>query len=128
MSSIEYLNSKTLEKAKIAQPVPQLPVEDVERAQAYYKDFLGFEILWTYPDKSIGAVGRENTAIFFAKTNKTIEPNIHWIFSENVDLTYAEFKDRGVDIIEDIENKPWNMRQFAIRDLNGHIFYIHHDL
>ena len=34
----------------------------------------------------------------------------------------------GVDIIEHIENKPWNLRQFAIRDLNGHIFYIHHDL
>jgi catechol 2,3-dioxygenase-like lactoylglutathione lyase family enzyme len=117
-----------LEKAKIGQPVPQLPVEDVEKAQIYYKEFLGFEILWTYPDKSIGAVGREDVAIFFAKTNRSIEPNIHWIFSENVDLTYAEFKARDVDIIEDIENKPWNMRQFAIRDLNGHIFYIHHDL
>ncbi len=117
-----------MEKAKIGQPVPQLPVEDVERAQVYYKEILGFEILWTYPDKSIGAVGREDIAIFFAKTNRSIEPNIHWIFSENVDLTYSEFKDRGVDIIEDIENKPWNIRQFAIRDLNGHIFYIHHDL
>ena len=117
-----------MEKTKIGQPVPQLPVEDVEKAQIYYNEILGFEIFWTYPDKSIGAVGRENIAIFFAKTDGPIEPNIHWIFAENVDLTYAEFKDRGADIIEDIENKPWNIRQFAIRDLNGHIFYIHHDL
>jgi uncharacterized glyoxalase superfamily protein PhnB len=117
-----------MEKTKIGQAVPQLPVEDVEKAQIYYKEILGFEILWTYPDKYIGAVGRENTTIFFARTNGAIEPNIHWIFAEDVDLTYAEFKDRGADIIEDIENKPWNIRQFTIRDLNGHIFYIHHDL
>jgi uncharacterized glyoxalase superfamily protein PhnB len=117
-----------MEKIKLSQPVPQLPVEDVEKAQVYYKEMLGFEISWTYPDKSMGAVARGGTAIFFARANGPIEPNIHWIFSENIDLAYAEFMNRGVDIIEPIENKPWNLRQFAIRDLNGHIFYIHHDL
>ena len=117
-----------MEKTKLGQPVPQLPVEDVEKAQNYYSEVLGFEILWIYPDKYIGAVARENVTIFFARTDRAIEPNIHWIFAEDVDSTYTEFKTRGVDIVEDIENKPWNMRQFAIRDLNGHIFYIHHDL
>ncbi|MDR3694598.1 VOC family protein [Mucilaginibacter sp.] len=115
-------------KTKIGQPVAQLPVEDVEKAQIYYNEILGFEILWTYPDKSIGAVWQENATIFFATTNGPISPNIHWIFAENIDLTYAELKDSSAEIIEAIENKPWNMRQFAIRDLNGHVFYIHHDL
>ena len=115
-------------KVKIAQPVPQLPVQDVEKAQIYYKDKLGFEISWTNPDKYMGAVERGDVAIFFAKVNSSIEPNIHWIFSENVDLTYEEFLNNGVDIIEHLENKPWSLRQFAIRDLNGHIFYIHHDI
>ncbi|HWZ03960.1 MAG TPA: VOC family protein [Mucilaginibacter sp.] len=117
-----------MERTKIGQPVAQLPVEDVEKAQIYYKEVLGFDILWTYPDKSIGAVWRETATIFFATTNRPIEPNIHWIFAEDVDLTYAELKSSGADIIDDIENKPWNIRQFTIRDLNGHIFYIHHDL
>jgi uncharacterized glyoxalase superfamily protein PhnB len=117
-----------MEKTKIGKPVPQLPVDDVEKAQMYYKEILGFEIIWTYPDKSIGAVGREGVAIFFSKTDRPFEPNIHWIFAEDVDLTYAEFKGRGAEIIEDIENKPWNLRQFAIKDLNNHVFYIHHNL
>jgi uncharacterized glyoxalase superfamily protein PhnB len=120
--------AKAMKKTTIGQPVPQLPVEDVEKAQKYYKDVLGFEIAWTYPDKSIGAVARGNIAIFFAKASNPITPNIHWVFAENVDATYAEFKERGADIIEDIEDKPWNIRQFTVRDLNGHIFYIHHDL
>lgn len=117
-----------MENTKIGYPVPQLPVDDVEKAQIYYRDILGFEILWIYPEieKDIGAVNRENTTIFFARTNKPIEPNIHWIYAEDVDLTYAEFRERGADIIEEIDDKPWNIRQFTIKDLNGHIFYIHH--
>ena len=35
----------------IAQPVPELPVADVERAQKHYRDALGFEIGWLYPGK-----------------------------------------------------------------------------
>ena len=77
---------------------------------------------------SIGAVARDNVTIFFAQANEPFKPNVHWIYAENIELTYMEFKGRGVEIIEDIENKPWNMRQFAIKDLNGHIFYVHHDV
>src|SRR5215469_2985062 len=47
------------------QPVPELPVADVERAQQYYKDVLGFEIGWLYPTKDIGAVSRGKVVIFF---------------------------------------------------------------
>jgi uncharacterized glyoxalase superfamily protein PhnB len=117
-----------MERTNIGYPVPQLPVEDVEKAQIYYNEVLGFAILWIYPDKSIGAVAREGISIFFAKTSEQIQPNVHWFYADDVDLTYAEFKDRGADIIEGIEDKPWNIRQFTIRDLNGHIFHIHHDL
>jgi predicted enzyme related to lactoylglutathione lyase len=117
-----------MENTKIAQPVAQLPVEDVEKAQNYYKEILGFEILWIEADKSIGGVRRDEIAIFFKKSKGKIEPSIHWIFAEDVDLTYTEFKVRGADIIHDIEDKPWNQRQFTIRDLNGHIYYIHHDI
>ena len=52
---------------RIHQPVPELPVVDVERAQRHYRDALGFEIGWLYPDKEIGAVSRGNVAIFFRK-------------------------------------------------------------
>jgi hypothetical protein len=44
--------------SSIGQPVPELPVVDVERAQQHYRDALGFEIGWLYPGKEIGAVSR----------------------------------------------------------------------
>jgi len=46
----------------IGKPVPELPVADVERAQQHYRDVLGFEIGWLYPDKGIGAVSRGDVA------------------------------------------------------------------
>jgi len=115
-----------MEKTNISTPVPQLPVEDVEKAQIYYRDFWGFDVLWLTPDKYIGAVTRGDTTIFFAKTNRPIEPNIHWLFVEDVNATYTEFKERGANITDDIEDKPWNTRQFTLQDINGHIFYVYH--
>ena len=51
----------------IGQPVPELPVTDVERAQQHYRDALGFDIGWVYRGE-LGAVSRGNVAIFFRKT------------------------------------------------------------
>jgi catechol 2,3-dioxygenase-like lactoylglutathione lyase family enzyme len=46
--------------SSMGQPVPELPVADVERAQQHYRDVLGFEIGWLYPGKEIwGGVARE---------------------------------------------------------------------
>lgn len=39
---------------------PELPVEDVERAQRHYRDALGFEIRWLHPSGAIGAVARDD--------------------------------------------------------------------
>jgi catechol 2,3-dioxygenase-like lactoylglutathione lyase family enzyme len=57
--------SERVPLSKIGQPVPELPVEDVERAQEYYRDILGFKIGWLYPGKEIGAVSRGDVVIFF---------------------------------------------------------------
>jgi predicted enzyme related to lactoylglutathione lyase len=113
--------------ASIGTPVPELPVVDVERAQQYYRDVLGFEIGWLYPGREIGAVSRPPVAIFFRKRNLPFEPAIHWIFADDIDATYRELQSSGANIIEPLETKPWGLRQFTIRDLDGNIFYFHHD-
>jgi uncharacterized glyoxalase superfamily protein PhnB len=108
-------------------PVPELPVADVERAQQHYRDVLGFEVNWLYADKSIGAVSRDHFAIFFRKRAPPFEPAVHWIFARDLDGTYDELKSSGANIVEALERKPWGLRQFAIEDLDGNRFYIHHD-
>jgi catechol 2,3-dioxygenase-like lactoylglutathione lyase family enzyme len=111
----------------IAQPVPELPVTDVERAQHHYRDVLGFDIAWLDPDKEIGAVSRGNAAIFLRKRAQPFEPGVNWVSAMDVDATYDELRVRGANIVEPLENRPWGLRQFAVEDLDGNRFYFHTD-
>ncbi|MGB9435181.1 MAG: VOC family protein [Candidatus Acidiferrum sp.] len=94
----------------IGRPVPELPVEDVERAQQHYRDALGFAIEWLYPGKEIGAVSRGHVAIFFRKRKQPFEPAVHWVFAEDIDATYQELKSLGANIVDPLEKKPWGLR------------------
>lgn len=111
----------------ISQPVPELPVADVERAQRHYRDVFGFAIGWLDPSKEIGAVSRGEVAIFFRRRAPPFEPAVHWVFAEDLDASYRELQSSGARIVEPLETKPWGLRQFTIEDLDGNRFYFHHD-
>lgn len=111
----------------LGQPVPELPVSDVERAQQHYRDALGCEIGWLEPDRSIGSVSRGKFVIFLRKRNPPFEPAVHWVFAEDLDASYRELESAGANIVEPLELKPWGMRQFTVADVDGNRFYFHHD-
>jgi uncharacterized glyoxalase superfamily protein PhnB len=121
-----FVNTKQ-SLTSIGQPVPELPVEDVERAQQHYRDALGFEIAWLYPGKEIGAVSRGKVAIFFRKRTQPFEPAVHWVFAEDIDASYQELQALGANIVQPLEKMPWGLRQFTVEDLDGNRFYFHHD-
>jgi uncharacterized glyoxalase superfamily protein PhnB len=120
------VNEKPL-PTKLGHPTPELPVEDVVRAQEHYRDALGFEIGWLYPGGDIGAVSRDNFAIFFRRRDRPFEPAVHWVFAADLDATYAELRSRGARIVEPLETKPWGLRQFTVEDIDGNRFYFHCD-
>ncbi len=113
--------------AAMGQLVPELPVADVERAQRHYRDVLGFEIGWLYPDKQIGAVSRGKVAIFFRRRDEPFEPAIQWVYAEDIEASYTELQASGANIVEPLELKPWGLTQFTVADLDGNRFYFHHD-
>ena len=113
--------------SSLGHPTPELPVEDVERAQRHYRDALGFEIGWISPDGDIGAVSRGDIAIFFRRRNRPFEPSVHWIFAPKIDETYEELCARGAGITEPLDLKPWGLRQFTVEDIDGNRFYFHCD-
>jgi uncharacterized glyoxalase superfamily protein PhnB len=119
------MNQKEL--TAIGPPVPELPVADVEKAQQYYRDVLGFEIGWLYPGNEIGAVSRGNAAIFFRRRQAPFEPAVHWVFAADIDATYEELRSSGAKIVEPLETKPWGLRQFTVEDPDGNRFYFHCD-
>jgi hypothetical protein len=120
MGAKEKMNS-------MAQPVPELPVADVERAQQHNRNALGFEVGWLYPGKEIGAVSRDKAVIFFRKRKPPFEPAVHWVFAEDVDALYQELMSSGANIVDPLERKPWGLRQFTVEDLAGNLFYFYLD-
>jgi uncharacterized glyoxalase superfamily protein PhnB len=112
----------------MGRPVPELPVADVERAQQHYRDVLSFEIGWLSPGREIGAVSHGDMGpIFFRKRTAPFEPAVHWVFAEDIDASYEELKSSGANIVEPLEKRPWGLRQFTVADVDGNLFYFHHD-
>jgi uncharacterized glyoxalase superfamily protein PhnB len=107
--------------------VPELPVADVERAQEHYRDALGFKIGWLYPGKEIGAVSRDKAVIFLRRRERPFEAAIHWVFAAEIEAWYEELQSSGADIVEPLAMKPWGLRQFTVRDLDGNVFYFYVD-
>jgi uncharacterized glyoxalase superfamily protein PhnB len=49
------------------------------------------------------------------------------VFAEDIDASYQELKSLGANIADPLERKPWGLRQFTVKDLDGNLFYFHHD-
>jgi predicted enzyme related to lactoylglutathione lyase len=111
----------------IATPVPELPVQDVKRAQQHYHDAWGFEIGWLQPGEEIGSVHNEKAVLFLRRRALPFEPAVHWVFAQHIETAYRDLQTSGAKIVEPLELKPWGLRQFTVEDLDGNRFYFHCD-
>ncbi len=113
---------------RISQPTPELPVPDVRAAQEYYRDKLGFEIAWHNEEGKIGAVAHGECSIFFREVAGRHPPAVFWVFCEDLEQTQTEFAQRGANITDGLELKPWGLRQFTVEDHCANKFHFFQDL
>jgi catechol 2,3-dioxygenase-like lactoylglutathione lyase family enzyme len=108
-------------------PTPELPVRDVERAQAWYRDKLGFQVGWLHAGGEIGAVNRDRATIFFRRRGGDFEPAVHWIYAPDIEVMHDGLLAAGANITEPLAKMPWGLTQFTLEDLDGNRFYFHRD-
>jgi len=112
----------------------ELFVPEVESAVHFYTDKLGFELL-RMESGSIGGrttasfavLGLERAALLIA--HKSLEGGLAMppgggnidirIVIEDVDSVYRRARDNGVDIVQDIAERDYGLRDFIVRDPNG---------
>jgi len=104
---------------------PMLPVLDVRRAQAYYRDVFGFRIAWIWREE-VGAVYHGRAEIFLVRAEAPITPSCSFVRVENADAVLAVYRERGARIVAEIASHPWGMREFTVEDEYGHRFRIGH--
>ena len=119
---------------KLPSPVPELPVSDIQAAAAFYKSKLGFSVDWIY-ENQIAGISKDSARIFIRlrtdEEKKQAYSVLIWLnmnSAAEVDELYEDWKSSGVQITDELETKPWNLREFTASDPDGNRFRVFHDL
>ncbi len=108
---------------------PQLPVDDLDRAIAYYRNQLGFELDFQY-QSFYAAVTRDGIAIHLKCAPKSAADREHRKQNEHLDAyiairgirgLFSELKMRGALVIKPLEERPWGCLDFYVEDADGYI-------
>lgn len=94
---------------------------DVQAAIDHYVDTLGFELDFTWGEPvEIAGVSLGEAQIFLARG--TPQPNgchLHFVIGD-ADAAYAEHRASGADIVVEIGDREYGLRDYTVRDLGGY--------
>lgn len=110
---------------------PHLPVKNLRQTLDYYRDVLGFYDEWTWTNKdgviTDGGIRRDEMRLLFAedagfiaKINDTQNRLPLLWFVENIDEIFSEFKNRQIEIADELKLHPYGLREFSFIDINGY--------
>jgi ribosomal protein S18 acetylase RimI-like enzyme len=112
------------ERAMLRSSEPIFPVSDVVATVRYYREVLGFNEGWTWGEPpDFGGVRWGKVGAMFSLLpgpEATISSQWHSFFVEGIDILYALHSRNGATICSPLEAKPWGLREYTVRDLNGH--------
>jgi predicted lactoylglutathione lyase len=122
-------------QAHFPQAVPEIPVSSVVKAADYYVDVLGFSFDWGDDEGGIGGISQGDCRMFltnapFRAAHGLNSPVIVWLNLSSkleVDELFERWSNRGAKVIEAVEDKPWNLREFRVVDPDGNQLRVFYD-
>jgi uncharacterized glyoxalase superfamily protein PhnB len=111
---------------------PVLQVEDMNAAIAYYRE-LGFEVDFIAGDPPVHARVSSGDRTHAGAVRLRLVPfegggarrdrGYFWVHvGHDLDGLFAKLQAAGVDIVSGPKDQPWGLRDFRIRDRDGHLF------
>jgi catechol 2,3-dioxygenase-like lactoylglutathione lyase family enzyme len=125
-------------KAEIKGIAPFFIVKDVPAALAFYRDQLGFDIMYQGPSEDdifFGMVQRGSAMIMMKAIGVDPVPNYTrdikqgfapwdaYMYVPDPDALAAEFASRNVEFWRPLENNSDNLRGFEVQDVDGYVLY-----
>ncbi len=126
---------------------PQWIVENVVKSVEFYTDKLDFKVDWMGERPLFAIISRENCTLMLRQLKKEqlvrpnrrpfIEAGWHtegqeawdlYVWVDDADKLFAEFKQKDVSIIKAIQDTDYGNRDFEIEDLDGYILCFGHKL
>ncbi|WP_206614422.1 GNAT family N-acetyltransferase [Chitinophaga barathri] len=109
------------------QAEPVLAVTDVTASVAYWHEVLGFPAQWKWGNPPVhGGVSWQGVGVQFAlepQLAAASKGNSVWMRVKHLDVLYAMHRKNKAEIVYPMENQPWGMAQYTVKDING--YYIH---
>lgn len=112
--------------------VPQLRTTDMVSSIGFYTEKLGFTVEFRYQDFYAGI--RAGNQVFHLKLVDEKDPSILYVDkgehfhlyleTDGVAAFAVQLKARGVPLVKDVHETPWNTREIVIHDDQGHTLYL----
>ena len=106
-------------------------VTDFDRAVAFYRDTLGFEVAYTYGEPAFwGEVRRDGALLNLRHVDES--PWVDgvreeeqllsaYVLTTDAKALFLDYQARGVDFHERLRVKPWQSEEFIVRDPDGNL-------
>jgi len=108
----------------LAHAEPILAVQNVEETVTYWHDILGFPQKWTWGEPpNHGGVSWHGAFIQFSlnpKLASVSKGNAIFIRVKNLETIYSFHQNTNAEIVEPLENKPWGMAGYTVKEINGY--------
>ncbi|HKR12423.1 MAG TPA: VOC family protein [Pyrinomonadaceae bacterium] len=122
-------------KFEFPSAVPEIPVNDINEAIAYYRNNLGFTLDWGGGEFGLAGISKGNCRMFladreFRKGYGNVGPTLIWLnvdSKEEVDEVHRTWSASGAKLRSAPESKPWRLHEFTAIDLDGNIFRVFYD-
>ncbi len=102
-----------------------LAVLDLAKSTEYYTSVLGLTIDFTAPGWTF--LSRGNFRVMLGECSDAIPPldlgDHNWygyISVSDATTLFVEYRDAGADFTQTLADKPWGIREFGIRTIDGH--------
>ncbi|MCD9189079.1 MAG: VOC family protein [Pyrinomonadaceae bacterium] len=113
---------------KIKRITPMLLTKKLQETSDFYEKFLGFRCRGKYPQDAPCWMslwnGENEIAFYLSNENPEFENPVFsgtiYFEVENVDELWEKLKDK-VEIVYELKNFDYGMREFGIKDCNGYI-------
>jgi uncharacterized glyoxalase superfamily protein PhnB len=109
-----------------------LAVRNMKQTIEFYKNSLGFKMGMTFPDAGnpeYADLSKDGMVLMFIPVENVgigkeerlgVGVNIYMQIDGDLDEYYNELKNKGVNIVVDIKDEPYGIRDFTVEDINGY--------
>jgi catechol 2,3-dioxygenase-like lactoylglutathione lyase family enzyme len=106
---------------------PILEVSNVPRAIAFYRD-VGLTPSWMW-EETVGGVHTDHGSIeIYLSRAERPSPSRLAVFVDDADATYERYRAAGAEIVDELKTQPWGLRGFTVRDPDGNLVGIAHEV